>query len=252
MAISDNSSFALSKTQIIALGVAVLILVATQGPEFFRHYFKSSASEPAPASPARINSEGQRSQADLKKICEELNDFNKWFLSDSDAPSVNITFRSRSGASARMLNEKGVSLLWPVPVSGTFATTNGFSALHGGNFLKFGDCIKPTQTKSGYKVLSISRRCVWFEAFEEGKKPCLLESAWPDLAGVRMSVDARSQAKWVELRQDEFAECGQGFEFDRTGGRLTVGRLWPNAVHFQYKPSGRNEGINLLCVVLPN
>lgn len=154
---------------------------------------------------------------------------------------------------------------WPVPVTSIVYSrnpsvseansgANGWVARVGRNVLKPGDVIDPSSTLCGFKVLSVSSRCVWFQAFyddepEDGLPPI----RWPDLVGVRMTLDG-SKPDRVELRagtpddKSRFLWVDDALMFRRTGARIIVDRLWSNAVRFRYERG--EETIDVLCVIV--
>jgi hypothetical protein len=157
---------------------------------------------------------------------------------------------------------------WPVPVtsivyshnpsvSGTNPGANGWIARVGRIVLKPGDVIGPSSALCGFKVLSVSSRCVWFQAFyddepEDGLPPI----RWPDLVGIRMTLDG-SKPDRVELRagaaddNSRFLWVDDALRFRRTGARIIVDRLWGNAVRFRYARGEDGEDtLDILCVIV--
>lgn len=80
--------------------------------------------------------------------------------------------------------------IWLVPIAGCRSATGTseaavfFPGLEAS--LGEGDEISPGKDKCGYRILSISDRCVWFEAFYGDKPPedTLPRSIWPDFSRI--------------------------------------------------------------------
>lgn len=140
--------------------------------------------------------------------------------------------------------------LWPVDIRGTFHDADaGWLALFGNRTLRPGAVIPPDDIFCGYQVLNVSRRCVWLLAFaDENRKQELPPLRWPDLERIVLSSDREPQQ--IELRPGIMVRPGQSIDFRRTRARMTVDRLWSNAVHFRYQPSGSGEVLDLLCVLV--
>lgn len=143
---------------------------------------------------------------------------------------------------------------WPVPVSGTSLSKDGWIAAVGPRILREGDDIRPSEGLCGYQVLSISRRCVWFAAYyKESPKRYLHGIDWPDLKGVRVGSGNESQPERLELRSNCFLRPGDAILFKRTNSRMILDRLWPNAAKFRYElaeSSQTDRMLALLCVIV--
>lgn len=141
--------------------------------------------------------------------------------------------------------------LWVVPISGTSLSREGWIAAAGSNILRVGDDIAPSPRLCGYRVLSISRRCVWLAAYyDEQDRDRLPPIRWPDIAGVLMSSGKNPEPAMLKLRQGTFLRPGGGIRFKRTQSRLILDRLWDHAVHFRYESRDNGRMYNLLCVIV--
>lgn len=258
---ADNESAAgLGKGYLIALIVAVVVMLVSPGGRSML-FGRFTRRRPAPAAvhtARRVAPADSTQREGAQSVRADLDAFGQWFLDDDLAPVALIKIEGVGRVDGASLvdaaQERGI---WPVRVNGTFAASGDaagrFYANVGGRILRPGDRIEPAFRRAGYHVLSISRRCVWFMVFsEEEAQLASPPVALPDLAGIRLSSTGDLEALQVELRPGQFAATGDAFTLTQTGGQVVIGKLWHNAAHFRYQPSGGEEAMHLLCVVLPN
>lgn len=143
-----------------------------------------------------------------------------------------------------------IRAIWPLAITGTvYDDEAGWLALADRRTLEPGAVIPPPdELRCGYKVLSVSRRCVWLAALEEDLLPFELPTrALPELQRVVLSPDMAPQQ--IEIKSGAFLAPGDYLTFPG-GARLTVERLWMRAVHLRYHSATGGERVDMLCVIV--
>lgn len=147
--------------------------------------------------------------------------------------------------------------LWLVPVASCRSAMKGryesavfFPGVEKG--LPEGAIISPSSDKCGYRVLSISDHCVWFEAFY-GNEPTadeLPHSIWPDFSRVDTMPPTPPPGRLIFGRNRCFWP-GDAIRLPNTGSYLMVDDfLEGRAVVFRLLDSAMRPVRELLCVIV--
>ena len=148
--------------------------------------------------------------------------------------------------------------MWLVPVAGCRSRDlNGrygsivyFPGMKGG--LTEGDVISPGSDKCGYRILSISDRCVWFEAFY-GNNPgeeALPVSNWPDFSRIDTRPPTPPPGRLVFGRNKCFWPK-DAIRLPRTNRYLYVDDfMGGKAVKFRLLDENMHKVSDLLCVIV--
>jgi len=147
--------------------------------------------------------------------------------------------------------------LWLVPVSSCRgAVTNLYdaAAFFAGmdNGFPEGTVISPSSDKCGYRILSVSDRCVWFEAFYGNEPPAdeLPHSIWPDFARVDTMSPTPPPGRLIFGRNRCFWP-GDAIRLPNSGTYLMVDDfLAGRAVVFRLLDAAMRPFRELLCVIV--
>lgn len=147
--------------------------------------------------------------------------------------------------------------LWLVPVASCRSAMKGrydsavfFPGMEKG--LPEGAVISPSEDKCGYRILSISDYCVWFEAFygSEPVKDALPHSIWPDFSRVDTMAPTPPPGRLIFGRNRCFWP-GDAIKLPNSGAYLSVDDfLAGRAVVFRLLDSNLRPVRELLCVIV--
>ena len=147
--------------------------------------------------------------------------------------------------------------LWLVPVASCRSAMKGrydsavfFPGREKG--LPEGTVISPSDDKCGYRILSISDHCVWFEAFY-GNEPtgqALPQSIWPDFSRVDTMAPTPPPGRLIFGKNRCFWP-GDAIKLPNSGSYLMVDDfLAGRAVVFRLLDSAMRPVRELLCVIV--
>ena len=115
-----------------------------------------------------------------------------------------------------------------------------------------GTVISPSDDKCGYRILSISDHCVWFEAFY-GNEPtgqALPQSIWPDFSRVDTMAPTPPPGRLIFGKNRCFWP-GDAIKLPNSGSYLMVDDfLAGRAVVFRLLDSAMRPVRELLCVIV--
>ncbi len=147
--------------------------------------------------------------------------------------------------------------LWLVPVASCRSAMKGryesavfFPGMEKG--LPEGAVISPSDDKCGYRVLSISDHCVWFEAFygNEPAADALPHSIWPDFSRVDTMAPTPPPGRLIFGRNRCFWP-GDAIKLPNSGSYLMVDDfLAGRAVVFRLLDAAMHPVRELLCVIV--
>ena len=147
--------------------------------------------------------------------------------------------------------------LWLVPVASCRSAMRGryesevfFPGMDKG--LPEGAIISPGDDKCGYRILSISDRCVWFEAFygNEPNEDTLPHSIWPDFSRVDTMSPTPPPGRLIFGKSRCFWP-GDAIKLPNSGSYLMVDDfLAGRAVVFRLLDSAMRPIRELLCVIV--
>lgn len=147
--------------------------------------------------------------------------------------------------------------LWLVPVASCRSALKGryesavfFPGMEKG--LPEGSVISPGSDKCGYRVLSISDHCVWFEAFygSEPQDDTLPHSIWPDFSRVDTLAPTPPPGRLIFGRNRCFWP-GDAIKLPNSGSYLMVDDfLAGRAVVFRLLDAAMRPVRELLCVIV--
>ena len=147
--------------------------------------------------------------------------------------------------------------MWLVPVASCRSAMKGryesavfFPGMEHG--FPEGAVISPSSDKCGYRILSISDYCVWFEAFygDEPKDDALPHSSWPDFSRVD-TLDPTPPPGRLVFGQNRYFWPGDAIKLPSSGSYLMVDDfLAGRAVVFRLLDSGMRPVRELLCVIV--
>ena len=147
--------------------------------------------------------------------------------------------------------------LWLVPVASCRSAMRGryesavfFPGMERG--LPEGAVISPSDDKCGYRILSISDHCVWFEAFygNEPTADTLPHSIWPDFSRVDTMAPTPPPGRLIFGRNRCFWP-GDAIKLPNSGSYLMVDDfLAGRAAVFRLLDSGMRPIRELLCVIV--
>ena len=147
--------------------------------------------------------------------------------------------------------------LWLVPVASCrsamkdrYESAVFFPGMERG--LPEGAAISPSDDKCGYRVLSISDRCVWFEAFYGGEPPedTLPHSIWPDFSRVDTMSPTPPPGRLIFGKNRCFWP-GDAIKLPNAGMYLMVDDfLAGRAVVFRLLDAAMRPVRELLCVIV--
>ena len=147
--------------------------------------------------------------------------------------------------------------LWLVPVASCRSALKGrydsavfFPGMEKG--LPEGSVISPSNDKCGYRVLSISDHCVWFEAFygSEPQDDALPHSIWPDFSRVDTLAPTPPPGRLIFGRNRCFWP-GDAIKLPNSGSYLMVDDfLAGRAVVFRLLDAAMRPVRELLCVIV--
>lgn len=147
--------------------------------------------------------------------------------------------------------------LWLVPVASCRSALKGrydsavfFPGMEKG--LPEGSIISPSNDKCGYRVLSISDHCVWFEAFygSEPQDDALPHSIWPDFSRVDTLAPTPPPGRLIFGRNRCFWP-GDAIKLPNSGSYLMVDDfLAGRAVVFRLLDAAMRPVRELLCVIV--
>ena len=147
--------------------------------------------------------------------------------------------------------------LWLVPVASCRSAMKGryeaavfFPGMDKG--LPEGAVISPGESKCGYRVLSISDRCVWFEAFYGNEPPAdtLPYSIWPDFSRVDTQSPTPPPGRLIFGKNRCFWP-GDAIKLPNSGSYLMVDDfLAGRAVVFRLLDAAMRPQRELLCVIV--
>jgi len=248
---ASPSTASLSKGHLIAVGLALLFLALSPGG---REYIWKQIPMPQwfPAVGTREGkAEITSTASNLKHYREDLAAFNQWITSD-ETPAASIRIQRQDNVAAAPIIRPGKEPVMWVPIAGTVSADDGtWKALWNGKEWSPGDLIMPEPVRVGYRLLSVSRKCIWFAAYRDETQPPAENwvGAWPDIESIPVPLDLGATPDRVELRKEEYFRPQDALELP-TGSRYVVQKIWPNAVHLQHLVPG-GQATDLLCVVLP-
>lgn len=245
---ASPSTASLSKGHLIAVGVALLFLMFSPGGQ---EYLWKRIPIPQFITGEREEKAVITQPLNLQHYREDLAAFNQWITSEqTPAASIRIQ-RQESVATAPIIRPGKEPVMW-VPIAGTVSADDGtWKALWNGKAWSPGDLIPPDPVRVGYRLLSVSRKCIWFAAYRDETQPPAENwvGAWPDIESIPVPLDLGATPDRVELRKEEYFRPQDALELP-TGSRYVVQKIWPNAVHLQHLVPG-GQATDLLCVVLP-
>ena len=147
--------------------------------------------------------------------------------------------------------------LWLVPVASCRSSMRGrydaavfFPGIDGG--LPEGGVISPGSDKCGYRVLSISDHCVWFEAFygSEPENDALPHSVWPDFSRIDTMPPTPQPGRLIFGRNRCFWP-GDAIKLPSSGNYLEVDNfLAGKAAVFRLLDEKLRPIRELLCVIV--
>ena len=147
--------------------------------------------------------------------------------------------------------------MWLVPVASCRSAMKGrydsavfFPGMERG--LPEGAVISPSNDKCGYRILSISDHCVWFEAFYGDTPPedILPHSVWPDFSRVDTMSPTPPPGRLIFGRSRCFWP-GDAIKLPNSGSYLSVDDfLAGRAVVFRLLDSSFHPVRDLLCVIV--
>ena len=147
--------------------------------------------------------------------------------------------------------------MWLVPVASCRSTMKGryesavfFPGMESG--LAEGTVISPGEDKCGYRILSISDRCVWFEAFYGNEPPedTLPHSIWPDFSRVDTLSPTPPPGRLIFGKSRCFWP-GDAIKLPNSGSYLMVDDfLAGRAVVFRLLDGAMRPMRELLCVIV--
>lgn len=147
--------------------------------------------------------------------------------------------------------------IWLVPVASCRSAVKGrydsevfFPGVHKG--LSEGKIISPSSDKCGYRILSISDHCVWFEAFYDSEPPkdTLAHGVWPDFSRVDTRHPTPLPGRLVFGRNRCFWP-GDAIRLPITGDILQLDDLLKGkAAVFRLLDRGGHHSKDLLCVIV--
>ena len=147
--------------------------------------------------------------------------------------------------------------MWLVPVASCRSAMKGrydsavfFPGMEKG--LPEGAVISPGEDKCGYRVLSISDRCVWFEAFygNEPTEDSLPHSVWPDFSRVDTMAPTPPPGRLIFGKNRCFWP-GDAIKLPNSGSYLMVDDfLAGRAVVFRLLDAAMRPVRELLCVIV--
>ncbi len=138
--------------------------------------------------------------------------------------------------------------VWAVPVNATV----GGKVIIGNKSLEVGKCIMGSGEYCGYRVLSVSPNCVWFEAFFDDTPPAptLPENIWPDFARVDFTPPVPPTGRLV-YRKGRYFWPNETIRLPYSGSLINIDRIiQPNAVHFRFLTADQKPHRDLVCVVV--
>ena len=194
-----------------------------------------------------LRREPENVQARLESITEEKDDV--WKVTVSGVAGKGKVGLSIDGLPATFF-DVNLRKVWAVPVNGTI----GGKVIVGreGRSLVVGDCIMGSGEYCGYRVLSVSPNCVWFEAFYEDTPPAktLPENSWPDFARVDFNPPVPPTGRLV-YRKGRYFWPNETIRLPYSGYMINLDRLiQPNAVHFRFLTADQKFLTDLVCVVV--
>lgn len=104
----------------------------------------------------------------------------------------------------------------------------------------------------GYRILSISRHCVWAWALRDemdvqAKSP---DMVWPDFQSVRLMQDrSGNRPVGLVLADGRLLPLNRSLRFSRTQSSLSLERLWPGGGEFALRMANGKELGRLVCVL---
>ncbi len=147
--------------------------------------------------------------------------------------------------------------LWLVPVAGCRSAMKGryesavfFPGVEKG--FSEGNVIKPSADKCGYRILSISDHCVWFEAFYDDEPPeaNLPYGIWPDFSRVDTMAPTPPPGRLIFGRNRCFWP-GDAIKLPNSGSYLMVDDLLGGkAAVFRLLDSSMHPVRELQCVIV--
>jgi hypothetical protein len=244
----------LGKGYLIALGIALVYLLLSPGGKMVWGPLRRSVGlQTTGKSPSSSNAGINAGLVDkeLEEYRTSSLAFNEWLLNDETAPPalIEIYRGPRVVSLMPQTTSEGPQRLWPVPVTGTIKSEAAWRAIAGRLDLTQGSRIPPTSDRVGYEVLHISRHNVWFMALYGEESQETPEMTFPDVQRIGITADGRPIR--VEFKSGPFMYPGEAVRFSGSDDQIVLGRLWRNAVHFQYQFDEGSHAIDLMCVVLP-
>lgn len=145
--------------------------------------------------------------------------------------------------------------IWDLPVHAVTYSRSGWEAWIGANRLAVGQEIVMSNNPAGpcgYRVLSISRNCVWAwvlrdETDAHSRSP---EMVWPDFQSVRLMQDrSGNRPVGLVLADGRLLPLNRSLRFSRTQSSLALERLWPGGGEFALRMANGKELGRLVCVL---
>ena len=147
--------------------------------------------------------------------------------------------------------------LWLVPVASCRSAMKGrydsavfFPGMEKG--LPEGAVISPGDDKCGYRILSVSDHCVWFESFYGDNPPedVLPHSIWPDFSRVDTMAPTPPPGRLIFGKSRCFWP-GEAIKLPNSGSYLLVdGFLAGRAAVFRLLDRGMRPSSDLMCVIV--
>lgn len=247
---NKKSSGGISSGYFVALGLAFVFLIASPGgreqlSKIIKFPAFGTSSQPA----QRATRRAARGIEDMAAVRRDVEAFNAWLQNEAEVAKIRIDRGSEAPIIPRnpLSEERGV---WRVPVSGVAFRDGQLEVLLQQHRLRVGDSIAATETRCGYQLISVTRRSIWFAAFDQEPHASLEGLRLGDIQSIHLSMDASAAPTEVELRPGVTAAAGDTVLFENSGARMQVLYLWRNAVHFRYEDAGQSGMLDLLCVIL--
>jgi hypothetical protein len=242
----------LRKSYLISLGVAGLVGLVLIGPRVFDSLRQRVNGPPEKATFTIVPGPNGKPE-DLRAISKDLVEFQQW-VTHAAVPGI-VIVGPESDVPTGITNDVPPAErdVWFVPIQGTTYTGAGWVAYCADRELRAGDLIRPSVTRCGYQVMSVSRHCVWLNAFvTDTPAEAAPSGGWPDIRGIRGSQQKPFDAERVELDNGASLKLGDAIVFQRSGTRLAVKRLclWPQGVQFRIDSEGGAKTNDVVCILV--
>jgi len=257
---AEESPRLFRKKFLIGLAVMAVLSVSTGGAKqaskwvakkLFPEMDFSRKTKPAETNDTSVTETVPPEEREALDLAKDIKSFHDW-LEGRQPVEIDIIARPvvesngveraevwRPGVSMTALREDGS---WV-----TCITRPGCPA----RMMRVGDEIQPSEDSCGYRILSVSHRCVWLQAlFLEQTDVEHESSRWSDIVAIEHDPGQPGIPHRVHFAGPKERTIARGEPLVLRNGMWTIEDLWRRGVHLACRPRAGTNRADLVCVMV--